>query len=59
MTVGAFDPNEWMALADTADALDVSDLEVVEMVVFGRLEAMTHGRQLWILKRSVREAVRA
>jgi len=54
-----FDPKEWMSLGDAADALDISDYDVLDLVVRGQLEAMTHGRQLWILKRSVREAVRA
>ena len=59
MSPGPFDPDEWMSLVDAADALDISDFDVLDLVVRGHLEATTHGRQLWILKRSVREAVRA
>lgn len=52
-------PREWMTLSDAADALDISDYDVLDLVVRGQLEAMTHGRQLWILKRSVREVMDA
>jgi hypothetical protein len=50
-----FDPNEWMTVIDAAEALDCSDFDILNAVYFGKLEAETRGRQLWIRKASVRE----